>query len=119
MPHDDGSDRGSLVIADRVIERIAAHAAQEVKLVTEAGGAWGLAVRSFGLPKAAARIAGGRSRITVQVAGQWPDSARETAMTVRDHVQQRVSELTGMTVSAVDVHVADVVHVETPRRRVQ
>jgi len=43
----------------------------------------------------------------------------EVASRVRDHVTTQVAALTGVTVAAVDVSVADVVHVEAAQRRVQ
>ena len=111
-------DRGRTVIADRVVERIATIAAGEVDAVTGTGGGWSRLGRS-GLPRADAVVAGDTSRISVEVAAAWPTPLASLASRVRDHVSERVSTLAGVSVTAVDVSVADVVHLETEQRRVR
>jgi len=111
-------ERGSTTIADRVVERIATIAAGEVDSVTDTDGSWARLGRR-GLPRAHATVAGLSSRISVEVAAAWPTPLGSLATRVRDHVCERVETLTGVSVTAVDVRVADVVHLETAQRRVQ
>lgn len=111
-------DRGRTTIADKVVERIASIAAGEVEAVTDPRQGWIRVVRG-GLPRAEAVVAGDTSRISVEVAATWPTPLSGVAARVRDHVSERVHTLAGVTVTAVDVSIADVVHVETAHRRVQ
>jgi len=115
----DPGQRGSLVIADSVVERIAAIAAGEVAGVVKAGS--GLdQVLGHRYPKVSATIAGHRVRIFVEIAAAWPYPLGQVSGQVRVAVGERISELTGDQVDAVDVFVAKVVHVPEPaRRRVQ
>lgn len=112
------ADRGRLVIADKVVERIATIAAGEIEWVGDPTSGW-TRVIGRGLPRATAKVAGGRTRVLVQVAGAWPAPLASMASAVRDHVNERISTLTGVTVTAVDVTVADVTHPESGARRVQ
>ena len=111
-------ERGRTTIADQVVERIASIAANEVEAVIDTRTGWTRLVRGR-LPRAEAVVAGGTSRITVEVAATWPTPLNSVAGRVRDHVSERVSTLTGVTVTAVDVSIADVVHLETAQRRVK
>ena len=111
------ADRGRTVIADKVVTRVAAIAAAEVEAVIDTRSGWTRLVRK-GLPHADAVVAGGTSRIAVEVAATWPTPLADVAARVRDLVTSRVTELTGTAVSRVDVTVADVVHVDTAARRV-
>lgn len=111
-------DRGGLVIADKVIERIAAIAAGEIEAVSDK--ASGLnKVLGRGLPRASAKVAAGRARVVVNVAASWPTPLTSMAAEVRDHVNERVTTLTGLTVTAVDVTVADVINPRSKARRVE
>lgn len=111
-------ERGATTIADKVVERVATYAAGEVAH-PEAGrtGLGRLVARD--LPRASAVVAGSTSRIKVEVAAPWPTPLSALAAEVRDHVSERVTALTGVAVTAVDVSVADVVHVQSTHRRVQ
>ncbi len=111
------AERGRTTIADRVVTRVASLAAAEVESVIDTRSGWTKLVRK-GLPHAEAVVAGGTTRITVQVAATWPTPLSRVAAQVRDHVTERVVQLTGTQVTRVDVTVADVVHVETAARRV-
>lgn len=118
----DGQDpgqRGNLVIADSVVERIAAIAAGEVEGVVKAGS--GLdQVMGHRYPKVSATIAGRRARIKVEIAVAWPHPLGKVSGRVREVVRDRVTDLAGVQVDAVDVHAATVVHAPEPeRRRVQ
>lgn len=111
-------ERGRTTIADKVVERIASIAANEVEAVIDTRTGWTRIVRGR-LPRAEAVVAGGTSRITVEVAATWPTPLNSVAGRVRDHVSERVTTLTGVDVTAVDVSIADVVHLETAERRVK
>jgi uncharacterized alkaline shock family protein YloU len=110
--------RGTLTIADQVIEKIASIAANEIETVVDDRSGW---LRFVGgrLPRASATVAGERARVRVDVAVAWPTPLPAMTARVRDHVSERIEALTGTQVVAVDVNVADVVHVETNSRRVQ
>lgn len=91
-------------------------AAREIDDVTQHGSGW---VPGRSLPRASTEIAGDHARIGVEIAIAWPTPLAEVAARTRDHVQARVTTLTGIDVVAVDVTVAEVVHVQTESRRVQ
>lgn len=100
-------DRGRLTIADQVLDKIASVAAREVQDVTDSQG--GLTDLYRSLPRASAKVAGGRARVGVEVAATWPASLSTVGAAVRDRVSEQVTLLTGVTVVAVDVTIADVV----------
>jgi len=111
------AERGRTTIADRVVTKVAAIAATEVESVVDTRSGWTTIVRR-GLPHAEAVVAGGTTRIAVEVAATWPAPLAQVSSDVRDHVTTRVADLTGTRVSRVDVTVADVVHQAAPARRV-
>lgn len=112
------ADRGRLVIADRVVERIAAKAAVDVPGVVPVGS--GLAgLVGARLPKADARIGGQRVRVKVQIAAQWPTPLPTLTRQVRDAVTGQITRLVGYTVDSVDVEAADVVTPRPQTRTVQ
>lgn len=113
----DPADRGRTTIADGVVSRIASIAASEIEAVVDTRKGWTKLVRK-GLPHADAVVAGDTSRITVEVAAVWPTPLAPLTDRVRAHVTERVGSLVGVTVSRVDVTVADVVHLDEPARRV-
>ncbi len=110
-------ERGSLTIHDKVVERIASIAAHEIEQVTGGRAGWTRMHRA--LPRATAKVAGGRARIGVEVAAAWPSPLPTVTAQVRDRVSSQVTSLTGVTVVAVDVTVAAVVHPEADARRVR
>ena len=115
----DPGDRGDTVIEDRVLERIAAHAARDVSGVIATGtdADRPLARR---LPKATAEVDGSRARVSLTIAVSWPHPLADVATAVRDHVRGVLAQMTGLQVDAVDVQVGQVVSpVRAPRRRVQ
>ncbi len=111
------AERGRTTIHDKVVTKVAAIAAAEVESVVGTGSGWTKIVRK-GLPHAEAVVAGGTTRIAVEVAATWPAPLAQVSADVRDHVSTRVADLTGTRVSRVDVTVADVVHQAAPARRV-
>lgn len=114
----DPEERGTTTIADKVVQRIASIAADEIEAVTGHRSGWASVVRR-GLPRAEATVAGGSARIKVDVAAVWPTPLSTLSAQVRDHVTAQVTSLTGVDIVAVDVTVADVVHLSTARKRVE
>lgn len=118
-PTTSEQDRGTLTIHDRVVETIATAAACEVPGVRRVGGTLeGVVGRR--LPKVDAKTAGSRTRLTVEVAVQWPAPLGEVLAQVRDRVRSQITTLTGLQVDAVDVLAARMLTDEpsTGRRRV-
>ncbi|MEJ5914684.1 Asp23/Gls24 family envelope stress response protein, partial [Pseudokineococcus sp. 1T1Z-3] len=105
----DPGERGSLDVADRVLERIALRAAGEVDGVAPgASGPLGGLLGS-GFPSVQVEHAGSHVRVLVDVATLWPRPAAEVAAGVRTTVARRLEELAAVTVDAVAVTVRDVV----------
>lgn len=125
LPQDDivelaePEQRGSLHIAEKVLERIATQSAREVDGVAPTTGAGLRALVSSRLPRASVRTAGGQTRVSVDIAARWPEPAWDVAADVRAQVQSNVLAMTGRDVRAVDVSVHDVVHVAASERRVR
>jgi uncharacterized alkaline shock family protein YloU len=110
------ADRGTTTIADRVVAKIATIAARDCTESTAAPTAMGrLAGRS--LPDADAVIANGRTRLRMRVAVRWPTPLGDAARQVHDRVRDRVAELTGLQVDAVDVDVEHMVLAPDPAMR--
>lgn len=107
----DGSDRGSLTFADRVIERIASISAVEVESVVTSGSRLDKVV-GHRYPKADVQQAGQHVRIAMELALAWPASLPNAAAQARDHVTERVAALTGLSVDVVDVSVAQMVRAQ-------
>ena len=112
------AERGRTTIADKVVQRVASIATAEIEAVVDTRKGWTKLIRK-GLPHAEAVVAGGTSRITVEVAATWPSPLAQVAAQVREHVSRQVVEITGVAVSRVDVTVADVVHLDSAPSRVQ
>lgn len=111
--------RGRTVIKEAVLQRIAAQAATEVHGVADSGSGLDKVIGRR-LPKADARVAGTRARVAVGIAVAWPHPLATVAAGVREHVTERLRDLTGLSIDAVDVDVARVVRATESRpRRVQ
>lgn len=111
---------GRLTISDRTVERIAATAIGEVD------GVGGSATRMLGVvvgadqtAKVTATVSGRTTSLAVRLSVTYPASVARTTEAARAHVVRRVEELTGFTVSRVDITVT-ALHSDTPdTRRVQ
>ena len=109
------TERGTLTIEDRAIERIATQA------VTEVDGLGGTA-RLFGDDRAAkvsARVSGETATLDVRLSIGYPLSVAGTTENARRHLQQRVGELAGLTVSRVDITVTALQTRAAEKRRVR
>ncbi len=117
------TDRGSLTISERAVERIAVAALAEVDAV---GGSvtrmLGVAVGREGADhtaKVTATVDGGTASLAVRLSVTYPTPVARTTEAARAHVIQRVEELTGFTVARVDITVT-ALHGSAPdTRRVQ
>jgi uncharacterized alkaline shock family protein YloU len=97
--------RGRTTVADRVIDRIAEQAAIEDVDVFSA--------------KANARVTGQTTVVEIGLGLRYPTPIGATTERVRSHLMARVQELSGLSVSRVDVAVAELVTDIKPDRRVQ
>ena len=105
---DDAGSRGSLTIRDRAVERVAFASALEADgVVRYSHGIGKLTGRE--LPRADVVISGDHVRASVDVAVEWGRPLSGTAAEVRRRVTHGLSELSGLTVDGVDVHVHSVV----------
>jgi uncharacterized alkaline shock family protein YloU len=106
----DPEKRGRTTIAARVVEKIAAHAVDEIEP------AGGVARRLLGMPigtedgrgeaQATARIDGDIAILAVRMSIEYPAPIRRTADAARDRVVARVGELTRLQVKHVDIDIA-------------
>lgn len=111
--------RGTLQIADKVVERISTHTAFLVDGVVEVGSGLDTLVGRR-LPRASSDVHGDRVRVSVDIAVQWPYDVAAVAREVRRDVSAAVSQLAGMRVLGVDVSVSRIERqTVTARRRVR
>lgn len=117
------ADRGTLAVADRVVERIAGYAVTLVPNVTAAprrvlgvniGGA-----RPQDSAAVDARVEGATATVEATIAVRWPTSVREAANQVRQQIRDEVTRITDVHVDHVDLDVASMKMPSEPRRRVQ
>ena len=114
-------DLGRLHIHDRVVEKIAARAAQEIAEAGSAAprilgrslpGAGRLGIRRTdpdAAGKASAHVEGSVTRIDLSISVRWPACIPEVTALVRERVRTRVSDLTGLRVQEVGITVTDLV----------
>ena len=107
----DPGRRGLLVLAPRVIERIAARAASEVDGVAGRGSAFS----SRGV-QADADLDGSTATLAVRLGVAYPSPVGRVASEVRRRVSDRVQELTGVAVTAVRVTVDELPAPAPPTR---
>jgi uncharacterized alkaline shock family protein YloU len=119
----DPAERGSLTVADRVVERVAGHAAT---LVDQASAAprrvLGVNVGGAGGGREAAvdaRVDGATATVEASVAIAWPASVRTVAAALRQRIREDVEHITGVRVAHVDIEVVSMTVPAAPRRRVQ
>jgi len=116
--------RGTTHYTDRVVEKIAAQAVQEIAATR------GAARRLLGVPvghdaggqpaRVTAEVDGDIVTVAVRMALTYPTPIRATTRQVRHHVITRISDLTGLTVKEVDIDVvALTAENATQGRRVQ
>ena len=115
------NELGVISINDRVVEKTAARAAVEIPdagaaasrfLGRSMAGASALGARQTSLtalPKASADVDCSLVNLDLSISVRWPASVPEVSRAVRENVQRRVSELTGLTVSEVSISVTALV----------
>lgn len=125
------SELGTVSIADAVVSKIAARAAAEnpdagaaaARMLGRAvPGAGHLGVRGTdlkALPKASVDVDGSKAFVSLEISVRWPASVPEVTGQVREHVRDRVRELTGLDVDEVHIVVADLATDITPLPRVR
>ncbi|WP_283137215.1 Asp23/Gls24 family envelope stress response protein [Rhizohabitans arisaemae] len=95
--------RGVTVVPGRVVAKIAAEAAGEVDRAS--GIQRGRVGSLWTGPKASAKVDGSIASVRLDLAIRYPEPVRQVTAEVRDHVQRRVHELTGLSVRHVDISV--------------
>ena len=116
-------DRGSLSIADRVVERVAGYAA------TQVDGAAAAPRRLLGISVGEARpdaeaavratVDGSVATVEATIAVAWPQSVRRVTEALRSRIREDVRRVTDVEVAHVDVDVVDFGTATAPVRRVQ
>ena len=116
-------DRGTLSIADRVVERVAGYAA------TQVDGAAAAPRRLLGIsvgesrPDAEAAVRatvdGHVATVAATIAVAWPQSVRRVTEALRARVREDVRRITDVEVAHVDVDVVDFATAHASARRVQ
>ena len=119
----DASERGSLFVADRVVERVAGYAvSQGTAAMAAPHRVLGVNVGE-GRPQESAhvhaRVYGDVATIEATIAVQWPASVRSVSDTVRDRIREDVARITGVRVEQVDLEVVSMSAPAAATRRVQ
>ena len=119
----DPAERGSLTVADRVVERVAGHA------VTLVDGASAAPRRVLGVSVGGprpdqeasvdARVDGSTATVDASVAIGWPASVVAVSDQLRRRVREDVERITGVRVAHVDIDVVSLVAPAARPRRVQ
>jgi uncharacterized alkaline shock family protein YloU len=122
---------GSIIIADRVVTKIAACAAAEhpdagaaaTRMLGRAvpGAAYlgGRGTDLEALPLTSVEVDGSKAFVTLEISVRWPAPVLEVTEQVRRRVQDRVSELTGLQVDEVHIVVSDLATDLIPPPRVR
>lgn len=115
------TERGTTTIDPRVVAAVARKAASEVDGVeaVEATGLQGVlsSLRSSSASGVKADVAARRAAIDLSIAVCWPKPVHEVTAAARDHVRDRVQELTGHAVTDVDISVVDLPAPSVGKRR--
>lgn len=119
VPSGDDSPPGTLTVADRVLEKIAARAALDIPGVVRHRGGVGSVLGAIGERSALpdATVHAGGTRITVSLALEWPCAVAEVSRRTRDHVAAEVERLAGIAPTRVDVTVSKFEPRQAIRRR--
>lgn len=100
--------RGRLVLAERVLEKIAGQAATEVSVASgRSGGVLGFGADADAIarPHVNVDLSAESADLALSVGIAYPGSIRTATQQVREHVTRRVEELTGVDVRRVDIDV--------------
>ena len=123
VERDIAGQRGHLVIGERVVEKVAAHA---VRQVTTASGA---ARRVLGITvgeltetsdaRVRAHVDGDIATVTVALSVQWPASITAVAQQVRRQIRADVARITATDVRRIDIEVVSMAVPRHDRARVR
>ncbi|MBA3527807.1 MAG: Asp23/Gls24 family envelope stress response protein [Propionibacteriaceae bacterium] len=105
----DPAQRGRLVVAEKVIEKIASQAASEVSVSAgRSGGILGIGAHTdtTARPKVTVELSGRTATIEVETGVVYPTPLKQATGRIRDHIISRVQELTGVDVRRVDITIA-------------
>lgn len=115
--------RGSLAIAERVVERVAGYA------VTQVEGASAAPRRLLGVQVGQARaeeeasvtaqVDGNRGTVRATVAIAWPHPVRQVAEQLRTRIRADVARIADVTVAQIDLDVVSFAAATAPARRVR
>jgi uncharacterized alkaline shock family protein YloU len=97
-----GALPGKVVLEDRVLVKVARHAAATASHST------GPRLTRTKLPDVEVEVAGQRARVRAWVAAAWPEPAADVAARVRDAVRGELERLVGVSVDDLVVTVAAV-----------
>lgn len=114
------SELGAVTIDNRVVAKIAAHAAVEVpdagaatpRILGRTVGAGVPGVRQSdlsSLPKVSVDVDMSVVALALSISVRWPASVPDVAAQVRGRITQRLAELTGLTVTEINLSVTDFV----------
>ena len=116
-------ERGRLVVADQVVERVAGYA---VSLVTDAAAAprrvLGVNVgeaRPEGVASVDAQVQDDLASVQATIAVRWPKSVQKVAASVRERIRSEVTSITGVQVDHVDVEVVSMTLPDAAEARVK
>ncbi|WP_052745869.1 Asp23/Gls24 family envelope stress response protein [Allosalinactinospora lopnorensis] len=107
------TERGTTILPDRVVAKIATAASSEVSGTRRLTGRFGGLVGGSDPARTQARVSGTHVTLRLVIAVHYPSPLRGTAREVRAHVKRRVEEYTGLSVRHVDIEIAELV----PARR--
>lgn len=119
----DPAERGTVSIADKVVQRVAGYA------VTQVGDAVAAPRRVLGVNIGQARpqdtahveahVHGATATVEATIAVRWPRPVRQVATQVRQRIRDDVADITGITIDHIDLDVVSL-SVPTPAKaRVQ
>lgn len=100
--------RGRLVLAKKVVEKIAGQAASEVSVASGRSGGvlgFGADADADARPRVDVDLSGVSADLAIKIGIAYPGSIRAATQQVREHVTRRVEELTGVDVRRVDIDV--------------
>lgn len=100
--------RGRLILAEKVVEKIAGQAASEVSVASgRSGGVLGFGddADADARPQVDVDLSAVSADLAIRIGIAYPGSIRAATQQVREHVTRRVEELTGVDVRRVDIDV--------------
>ncbi len=102
-------ERGTTVVSDRAVRRLACAAAAEHRSTRPLGDRLGGLVGEGRRARAEVRRGGSRVGLRLEIAVAYPSPLARTAEEVRAHVAATVEGLTGLTVHSTDIEIVELV----------